>query len=172
MYQAGINRITLYENKSLNFEFWNSFDNNAITNITNEGEIIVVENNQQPEYEIIINKFEREITFDLNLKFLLMGLLNSNIDLHRQLSNSIYGWCALIEFYDGEIRFYNVPLTMSKSGIKPQTEMIFEIILKNDVEFTESYFDYTANVSIAQTFRSDTTYLTCDSDLITSDYEF
>ena len=171
MYQAGVKNITLYENKNITFNFWDPEDLNQITDINSGGQIINVENVQQPEFEIESELSKSgQIVFDYKAKFLLLGLTLDNYNLIEILTESIYGWHALVEFYDGTIKFFNVPLFMPESEIKPHDEMTFEIKIETKVPTKEKYYEFTADVSSVPIYRADTTLLTADSTIYTADY--
>lgn len=170
MYQAGIKIITLYENKGINFYYYNLGNENLISNLTNTGQTIVIENKLQPKYNVELKPFDRQFSYDLTLSFLLEALTQENINTLIDLKQSIYGWCMLVEFYDGTSKFYNIPLFCNTSKIDPSKEMIFNVDMQNRVAVTRSYYDYTAGISETTTYRCDSTLLTCDYNLITCDY--
>lgn len=172
MYQAGIKNITLYENKGIDFYFWDANDLTQISNISSLGSVISIENMQRPVFDIETKLLKiGKVGHDFKLKFLLFGLTVDNYNLIEQLFNSIYGWCFLVEFYDGSFRFYNTPLFVKDEKIKPHDEMSFELNMINPVSSLEKHYEYTAGISSTPVFRFDTTLLTWDSEIYTFDYE-
>jgi len=171
MYQAGIKNISLYENKGIDFYYYDPLDDRAITDLTGTGSIILVENYQQPTFNInssfssggnVVNEYE--------LKFFILGLLSANNTLISQIKKSVYGWCILIEFYDGTFKFYNTPMFCRESSIDPNAEMSFTLTLKTATPTVEMHLDYTPNVSTVPIYRADTTLVTADSTIYTADY--
>lgn len=171
MYQAGVKNITLYENNGITATYYDPLNLRAITDLNTQGEIIYIENNQQPELEIKIERSKSGKTvFDYRLKYLLLGLTLENFDLIKQIQESIYGWCFLIEYYDGTYKFYNSPLFQDDSEIKPKEEMSFAMDLRSRVPSLNTHFEYTPNVSTVPIYRADTTLLTADTEIYTADY--
>jgi hypothetical protein len=171
MFQAGVKNIKLYENKGINFNFWDAEDLNKITDINAGGQIINIENMQQPEFEIK-SKLSNSgnIVFEYSAKFFMFGLTIDNFSLIEILSDTLYGWCALVEFYDGTMRFFNTPIFMPETEIKPHEEMTFEIKMETKVPTKQKYFEYTPNISTVPVYRADTTLVTADTTIYTADY--
>jgi len=172
MYQAGIKNITLYENKQISFEFYDALNIRAITNLSGLGNILTIENNQRPEFDIKFKLSDSgNVTHEYSLDFFLYGISNDNYNLLAQLKQSIYGWCFLVEFYDGTLKFYNTPLFCRESNLKPQEEMAFVVKLENKIPSTVQYLEYTPDVSSVPIYRWDSEILTFDSKIYTFDYE-
>jgi hypothetical protein len=172
MYQAGIKQITLYENKNVTFRFWDALNLSAITELACQGDIIVIENLQRPEFDIKL-KFSKagNVTQDFKVEFLLLGLTLDNYELLNQFKTSIYGWCFLVEFYDDTFKFYNTPVYCKQSEIKPHDEMSFKVEMLTAVATTQKYYEYTPGISGVPTYRWDTELLTWDSEIYSFDYE-
>jgi len=170
MYQAGIKNITLYENKGIAFRFWNPGNLYAITDLVSTGQVILIENLQRPEFEIKL-KFGKsgKVLQDFSMEFLLLGLTLENYDLLGKLKTNIYGFCFLVEFYDGSTKFYNTPLFCKESDIKPHEEMSFKVKLETPVATDKNYLEYTAEIS--NYYRWDTELLTWDNEIYSFDYE-
>jgi hypothetical protein len=100
-----------------------------------------------------------------------LGLFQDNELLIEQLKSSIYGWCVLIEYYDGTFKFYNTPLFISEAKISQQKEFVYEINMGTAVPTVESFYDYISGVPTLPYFRADTTLLTADNEIYTADYE-
>ena len=171
MYQAGIKNITLYENVGIEFYHWNYLDDYDITSITSLGTAIQLTNENRPVFDIkmkLTDGGETGMVYDLS--FILSGLIQGNFDTITRLNRSIYGWCFLVEFYDGTYKFYNTPLFTKTEEIKPHEEMTYEIKLMNPVATISRAFDYTPGISTVPVYRADTTILTADTTIYTADY--
>lgn len=170
MYQAGIKNITLYENKGIDFRFWNPGNLYAITDLVSTGQVILIENLQRPEFDIKL-KFGKsgKVLQGFSLEFLLLGLTLENYDLLTKLKTNIYGFCFLVEFYDGTIKYYNTPLYCKESDIKPHEEMAFKVKMETPVDTDKNYYEYTAEIS--DYYRWDTELLTWDNEIYSLDYE-
>lgn len=172
MYQAGVKNITLYENKGIRFMYYNQDDLSLITDITSTGAVIAVENLQRPKLDINSNFAKSgKLYHSYKVEFNLLGLLQDNLLLINQLVDSIFGWCALIEFYDGEKRFYPAQLFCRGSEINPSEEMSFKIELVSPVPSSKTFLNYTAGQSLNPVYRWDSMILSWDSEIYTFDYE-
>lgn len=171
MYQAGVKNITLYENKDITFYFYDPLNLNAITDINSGGEVVIIENNQQPEIEIKTEMSKSGyVVNDYKIKFYILGVNVQNASITEQLMSSVYGWCALVEYYDGTAKLYNVPMFAPDSEIKPHEEMTIELSLETRVPTKERFYEYTAGISTVPIYRADTTILTADTTIYTADY--
>lgn len=170
MYQAGVKNITLYENTGISFNRYDPLNLRAITDLVGGGVVIRIENLQQPTYTIKSKFKNGKVAHDYKIEFFLLGLTLENYDIINQIKTSIYGWCFLVEFYDGTFRFYDTPVRCLESEIKPHDEMSFKLTLENIVPSTQSHLDYVPNVSTTPIYRFDTTILTWDSEIYTFDY--
>jgi hypothetical protein len=172
MYQAGLKNITLYENKGIAFMFYDQNDLSLITDITSTGDVIAIENLQRPKLDII-SEFAKsgKLYHSYKLEFLLLGLLQDNLLIIEQLTNSIYGWCALVEFYDGEKRFYPAQLFCKGSKINPSEEMSFKIELVSPVPSSKTFYNYLPDQSLNPVYRWDSTILSWDSGIYSFDCE-
>ena len=170
MYQAGIKKITLYENKGISFVFYDAGDSSKITDLSNSGEVITLENLNRPEFDIkVMLSNSGFVLNEYTLNFLFFGLTLVNFNQLFKLKTSVYGWCVLVEFYDGTIKFYNTPLFCKKSDIKPHEEMSFTVELETAVPTPVSHYNYLADVFLP-IYRADTTLLTADTTIYTADY--
>lgn len=172
MYQAGVKSITLYENKGIRFRYYDQFDYTLITELVSLGAVIEITNVQRPKFDVT-SKFTKlgRMANDYKIEFLLLGLTNSNIDLISQLSESIYGWCFLVEFYDDTFNFYNIPVYCRASKIKPHDEMSFAVTLETNVASLKTHLNYLAGVTGIVNYRFDSEILSFDSEIYTFDYE-
>ena len=172
MYQAGIKNITLYENKGIDFRFYDPGNLSAITDLSSLGSVLEIENIQRPEFDIKL-AFSKggNATQEFSLKFLFLELSSENIELLNLIKSSIYGWCFLVEFYDGSFRFFETPLYCREASINPHQSMSFEVKLKSAVPTTKSYYNYDPDVSVVTVYRLDTTLLSFDTEVYSWDYE-
>jgi hypothetical protein len=170
MYQAGIKNITLYENTGITFNFYDPLNLRAITDLSNLGAVILIENMQQPEFDIKLKFRNGFMAQDFKVEFLLLGLTLDNYNLLNQICSSIYGWCFLVEFYDGTFKYYNTPIWCRESDIKPHDEMSFSLALENPVPSIISYYEFTPDISTTPIYHFDTELLTWDSAIYTFDY--
>jgi hypothetical protein len=173
MYQAGVKNITLYENKGLGWTYYDAFDKSKITNFTNSGQVVYVTNDQLPEMEFDIVTGRNALgVFAYTLSFYVLGLINESLSTINQLKESIYGWCPLVEYYDGTFKFYQSPFWFpNNSKIEIKKEMSFKCEMSNRVNSFYAHLNYTPGISLEYAYRADTTLLTADSTLITADYE-
>lgn len=171
MYQAGVKNIMLYENNGIKFRNFDLYDESQITDLSNLGQVITIDNSERPTFEID-TKFSKigKRASDYKLNFVLPGLTESNLDLISKLSESVYGWCFLVEFYDGTFKFFNVPVFYSSDKIKPHEEMAFEVSLSTNTPTLKRFLNYTANVSGVPEYSFDSTLLTIDSTIYSFDY--
>lgn len=169
MYQAGVKNITLYENTGISFNRYDPLNLRAITDLVGGGSVLLIENYQRPEYEVKLKFKNGQLTQDYKLEFLLLGLTLDNYDLINQIKGSIYGWCFLVEFYDGTFKFYTAPVRCLESEIKPHDEMSFKLTLENVVPSIQPYYEFVPDISTTPIYRFDTTLLTWDNDIYTFD---
>lgn len=170
--QAGINIITLYENKNLSFRFHDEDDRDNISALTTDGDTVELENCQQPAFtfETVTNNNNR-IMFAYNLEYYIFELTIETIEAIQQVKESIYGWCPLIQYYDGTRKFYNVPFfCRENSPINIQESMAFGMILAPNVNTVKRHYNYYTVEDLG--FKADTTLITADSTLYTADYEY
>lgn len=172
MYQAGVKKITLYENKGISFRYFDQYDHSQITEVVTLGQIIEIENINRPKFEID-SKFlnSGRLGSSYKIEFFLFGLLSDNIDLLNRLSNTIYGWVFMVEFYSGELLFYNVPVFCRANKIKPHDEMTFSVSLETNVPSIKTQLNFTSGISGIPVYRFDTTILSFDSEIYSFDYE-
>ena len=170
-YQAGIKKVTLYENKSLEFVYYDPADFTKITDITSTGEIIEIENESLPDLDIKHSLGGQGLLlFDYKMEFYILDYSIPNLETIRKLKESIYGWKFLIEYYDGTERFYNVPLYCRDSSINPHKEFSNKIELKTMIPTKEGFYVLFTAGALDDVYRADTTIITADSDQISADY--
>lgn len=172
MYQAGVKNITLYEDKGIDFGYWNALDLRQISNIVSSGSVITVENIQRPELDIE-NGIGKQglVKHDYKVKFLFIGDTLENDTTLKELKDSIYGWCFMVEYYSGDYQFFNTPVFCRESKINPHNEKSIEVTMTNPVPSTKDYFEYTPGISSVEIFRWDSELLTFDSEIYTFDYD-
>lgn len=168
--QAGVNKIWLYEDNGLTFYYHDLSDLNKISALTTSGETIEIDNCKEIDFsfDIIIGN-NNKILFDYELKFNRWELTIDTIEEIESIKESIYGWKALILFYDETYKFYDVPLFCSEDApIKVQESMTFQLILKNRVPTTKKHLNYETIATLG--IKADTTLVSADSTLYSADY--
>jgi len=172
MYQAGVKRITLYENKDITFRFYDPLNSSAITDLTSPGSQVLIENLQRPEYETTLKIGKSgKLTQEHSLSFLLLELSLINLDILNQLKTSMYGWCFLVEFYDGSFRFYNTPVFCKESDVKPHKDMAYSIKMQTAAPTVKRYYDYDPTIDVVPVYRWDTELISWDTEIYSFDYE-
>ena len=134
MEQAGIYRITLYENKGLVF----AYSDGSISAIANTGDILEIENSNCDTSEIkLTQKPQRNRNNKLRYKSLISYLIYDysieKLQLIETIKKSIYGWVAKIEFYNKNQRVIPSPLRLVKSSIDNNVSNSFGIDIENVV---------------------------------------
>lgn len=170
--QAGTNNITLYENNELTFRFHDDTDRNKISALVTSGETIEIENDQRPafNFEVLTNRNNR-IMFSYELEWYIFDLTIESLEEIQTIKESIYGWCPLIEYYDGTRKFYNVPMFCpDEVPIDTQDSMAFRMKLAPRVNTTKRHYNYFTAEELG--IKADTTLITADSTLYTADYEY
>lgn len=172
MFQAGIKNLTLIEKNGITFRYYDPLDLSKITNISNSGAQIVIENMQKPDIEIKY-KFSKSgnMVHDYTVKFFILEYSIENLQLIEQIKSSIYGWCFLVEFYSGEFRYYDCPLVCREAAINPHKEMAFTVNMENAAPSAKRHLNYIPGISLIPVYRFDTELLTFDSEIYTWDYE-
>jgi hypothetical protein len=172
MYQAGVKNITLYENHGITFRYYDQYDLSKITDLQSLGSIILIENIQRPTLDIE-SKFSNygRMAHSYKINFLCLGLTIDNLNLLNQIAESIYGWCFLVEFYDGTFKFYHLPIYCRSHKIKPHDEMSFEIEMNSALASIKTHLNYTAGIIGIPVYRWDSDLITFDNAIYTFDYE-
>lgn len=172
MYQAGIKNITLYENKGITFRHWDLLDISEITDLQSLGSVISIENIQRPKFNVDSKLLKSgKLGHEYSIDFFFLGMTVDNINTIKAIIESIYGWCFLVEFYDGTFKFYNTPVFCRENKIKPHDEMSFNLTLNSSVPTLKTFLKYTAGVSGIPVYRWDTTLLSFDDSIYSFDYE-
>lgn len=133
--QAGTYRITLYENKDLQL----SFDGNGdIITIYNTGDIIELQNSNCDTSNLALSfQAQRAAGNDLKYSHTItwqeIGASDENIEKIRKLKTSIYGWIALIEFYNLESKVIVNPLRYNNSTLDNNISNHYNVSLSNRV---------------------------------------
>ena len=171
-FQAGIKNITFYENNSITFRYYDPTDLSLITDLQTLGDSLTIENHQLPEFNIKLSRSNSgEMLQLLEAKFMLLGFNSVNLTLLDKIKTSMYGWCMLVEYYDGTTKYYNAPMFSRESSIDPQKEMSYNVIVKSSVSARFDYLTYTAGIPDLPIYRWDSEILTFDSEIYTWDYE-
>ena len=171
MYQAGIKNITLIENKSVTWNHYDALDVWKISNIEYAGNVVNIDNKQFPKFEVNIRPGEfGKLNYEYSFEFFIYNYITENYDVFEKLRESIYGWLALVEFYDCTYKFYPAPIYFESIDFKPHDEMSFHIKMSSRVPTTQRYYEYTSGISTVTVYRADTTLLTADTTYYTADY--
>lgn len=171
MYQAGIKQIWLYENKGVDYYYYNPSDLTYITNITSTGSIINIENMQLPEMDIKTKMSDSgKMTYEIEMKFFSLGYTIENILIIEQLKSSIYGWSILVEYYDETFKFFPCVIECKDSKISIQKEMAFDISMESKEPASSPFLNYVPGISTVPVYRADTTLITADTIIYTADY--
>jgi len=129
--QAGLYKLTLYENKSFSF-LYNADGTIDFDSISNSGDVLEFETNDNR------NKYSNEIKTARNndvvnshkLELWINGLIQSNLDTLEKLTSSIYGWIPLIEFMNNDKYLIDVPFFEKVNPFDSQVTHTFFIELK------------------------------------------
>lgn len=129
--QAGIYKISLYENKDLSFDYTGV---GSITGINYGGNLIEIENSNDNTCMLsLVQTPERnsnnELRYNSTISYILYDYSVENLQVIQKLKQSIYGWIALIEFYNGDLKIINTPLRFDNSAMKNESNS-FSIELK------------------------------------------
>ena len=171
MYQAGIKKVTLYENKSLEFVYYDNSDSSKITDIITTGDTIEIENKSLPELDVKHSLGGQGLLlFDYKMKFYLLDYSIENLETIAKITQSIYGWKFLVEYYDGVKRFYNASLYSRESSINPHKEFSNEVMLKTQVPTKEGFYVLFTPGALDGVYRADSTAITVDSTAYSADY--
>lgn len=171
MYQAGIKKITLVEDKGVEFNYYDPLDLSKISNLEYTGAAVIVEECQRPKFDIKIRPNNHgKIGQEYSVEFFLYAYSTENYDTIIQLQQSIYGWLMLVEFYDGTFKFYRNPVYWTEVDFKPHEEMSFPIKMQSKVPTELRHLEYTPGISTVPVYRADTTLLTADNTIYTADY--
>lgn len=102
MEQAGIFKITLYEDKNLTFTYPDITDENTITGVNSEGETIeLVQCYDIPKLDFkTLNAENNDIVNEYQIIINIDDLTQETFDLIETISNSLYGWIPVIEQYN------------------------------------------------------------------------
>lgn len=147
MEQAGIYRVNLYETKNLILGYPELDNSNKIIGIQTDGDIINLENEQRIKFNFNpkINK-NYKTSYDFELNFYQFDLTIDNILLIEQLMGSIYGWSALLIFYNYTAKFIKAPLFLEEAPINTNESHHFDLVLKNRVPSNQRLLDYEGEI--------------------------
>jgi len=126
--QAGLYKLTLYENKSFSF-LYNADGTIDFDSISNTGDVLGFETNDNR------NKYSNEIKTARNndivnshkLEFWINGLIQSNLDTLEKLQSTIYGWVPVMEFMDNQIYLVNAPFFLVVLPFQSQVTHTFKL---------------------------------------------
>ena len=132
--QAGIAKITLYENKGFTF-LYDSEGNIILSSISNTGDTLefVTEDNSIKLSNKIEPAGNNTILNDYTLMLVLDGLEQTTFDKIEKFRSSIYGWIPVIEFMDNQTKLINVPFFEKVDSVDTQVSHTFNIEMKPQV---------------------------------------
>ena len=141
--QAGVYKITLYENKDV---VLNYIDSENIDNITTSGQTIEIENSDDEtinlKLEFDVSQSDNNKTFYKHLLTLIkFGYDNETLEYFNDICDSIYGWIPKIEFYNGDIKVYTNPFKSNNSDGDTNISMSIGVNLEN-VTFGQKPLDF------------------------------
>lgn len=118
MEQAGVYRVTLYENKDLNFVY----QAGNVVAIVNDGDIINIENSDCNTSDIgLVQEPQRNnnnrVKYRSTLNYILYDYSIEQLQLIEKIKKSIYGWIAKIEFYNQDTKVIPNPLRFNAANM-------------------------------------------------------
>lgn len=133
MEQAGVYKIVLYENKGLEFVYYGG----KFTDITNTGDILTINSDgcETGRIEFIQNPERNDnnkLQYLSEISYVLYDYSKANLQLLRSIKRSIYGWIAVLYFYDNNIRAIPTPFVFDQSRIGNESNS-FAIELVNEI---------------------------------------
>jgi hypothetical protein len=133
MEQAGVYRITLYENKDLTL----LFTGDDVTNIISSGAVIPIENDNCETQEIsLVQQPQRsannKLKYRSRIDWLLFDYSIERLQLINQIKQSIYGWIAKIDFYNSSSKVIPSPLRFIEA-LNDNNSSSFGISIENVV---------------------------------------
>lgn len=131
--QAGIYKITLYENKNI---VLNYSDSKTVKSIATGGDIIEIENSNCETSDLRFTIQSRQSannkrTYQHTLIWKRFGYIQDVIDQIEQIRNSIYGWIPVINFYNTENRIILNPFKPIDGSVNTNISHHFELQLRN-----------------------------------------
>jgi hypothetical protein len=162
--QAGVYKIVLYEDKDLSYVY----SGGDIVQINNTSTSITLENSDCDTQELNYSfEYKRSpnnrLRYKNKITWLTLGLNDENIEQIRQIKQSIYGWIALIEFYNGLSKVIKQPLRFMNSAINNNLSNSYSIEIMNPV-FGGRLID--ASLAPAGTVTADSNTVTADSNTV------
>ena len=136
MEQAGLNKITLYENKDIVYHYPDTSNPYEIDSISNSGDIITFDLcTEMPQLNFKSSPAENNELFQLyNLIITLDGLQQSILDKIQTISESIYGWVPYLEFMNATKQVIPVPFWTNKvNDLNTSTSHHFVLNLSNRI---------------------------------------
>lgn len=130
--QAGILSIILYEDKDITFNF---VDDDTAQGILNTGQVITLENCDLPKFEFeIVRNANNVQAYEYQIEFTKYKLDLQVLDDIAAIRESIYGFKAVINYYNGKSHFINSPLRLNEeTDLDSQASHHFEITLNNEI---------------------------------------
>ena len=168
MYQAGLRKLTLYENTGI--VLIKDIDG-SILSISTAGHQVDITADQRPTLKInAVTGKNREILYEYFYEFYLFGLIDDTLDLFEILKKSLNGFVAVAYFNDStNIFYYNIPVyCVEDSEMDTNQSMTFHVKLQTRVATRVKKISFLPTITTG--YRADTTVLTADNAILTADY--
>jgi len=138
MEEAGVYKITLYENNSVNITYDGS---GAITSISTSGDTIDLTNCvNQPRLEVGMNSANNNtLLFDYVISAELHDFSAASYTILEQIYESTYGWIPEIEYYNGTKILINDPFFGESNDLDANVSMSYSLEIKPRKESTKIY---------------------------------
>jgi hypothetical protein len=131
--QAGINTITLLENRDIDKVFDIS-TNELVLIQTLTGQTIEIENKDEIQLtETLQRNKNNRLHYKYNLSYDLYGLTETNNQLIQDIISSIYGWLMIIDYYNGEQKAIIEPVRFGQSDINNNVSAHYNINITNSI---------------------------------------
>lgn len=133
MEQAGIYKITLYENKGFEIHYR---PNGSIKTVSNTGETITLENADELTQDIELNIDYRrsdnnKLLYKHEINWKLLGLDADNIEKINLLKKSYYKFIPVIEYYNETQSILLNPVSLVNTSIDNNVSNSYNIQLNN-----------------------------------------
>lgn len=129
--QAGVYKITLYENKGFSFDY-NVDGSIPINSISNNGNVLELTTDSNfAEYSNgIISAGNNAIKNRHLIKFQMNGYNQQNLFTLEKIQASIYGWIPVLELMDNQTYLINEPFKQKVNPLNTQVTHTFFVELE------------------------------------------
>ncbi len=129
--QAGIENIELIEDKELILTY--NIDDEVVY-VSSSGQTINIDNEDEVEFtEELIRNQNNRLAYKFNISYKEYGITEINNQLIQDIISSIYGWIAILNYYNGTKKVIVQPIRFSESDIDNNTSAHFNITLTNGI---------------------------------------